>query len=72
LFGHLLFAASRIPQLWFALPLLVTISLVYAATRHEQMDDIARHALHFGLMVLLVTAIVFVVFYAMSWWVSAG
>ncbi len=70
--GNLLFATSRIPQLWFALPLVVTISLVYAATRHEQMDDIIRHAIHFGLMVLLVAAIVFVVFYAMAWWVSRG
>jgi hypothetical protein len=72
LLGNVLFAASRIPHLWYALPLLVTISLVYAATRHEDMGEIVRHAIRFGSMVLLVTAIVFVVFLAMSWWVSAG
>ena len=69
MFGNLLFAVSRIPVLWYALPLVVTISLVYAATRHERMGEIIPHAIHFGLMVLLVAAIVFVVFFAMSWWV---
>jgi hypothetical protein len=72
LLGHLLLAAARIPQFWYALPLVVTISLVYAATRHEQMGAIIRHAIRFGLMVVLVMVIVFAVFFAMSWWVSAG
>jgi hypothetical protein len=64
----LLFAAATgIPLLWYALPLLVTISLVYAATRHEEMEPILRHAARFGLMVVIVMAIVFVVFFAMLW-----
>jgi len=38
-------------QLWYALPLLVTVSLVYAATRHEEMKPILEHALRFGIWI---------------------
>ncbi len=31
-------------QLWYAVPLIVAISLVYGATRHELMVPILRHA----------------------------
>ena len=33
---------------WYALPLLVSISLVYAATRHESPRDILHGALKIG------------------------
>ncbi|MCA9246181.1 MAG: hypothetical protein KDA42_03670 [Planctomycetales bacterium] len=39
---------GEISQLWYALPLIVTVSLVYAATRHERMEPILAHALRFG------------------------
>lgn len=35
-------------RVWYALPLLVSVSLVYAATRHELMRPILDHALRFG------------------------
>jgi hypothetical protein len=35
-------------DIWYALPLLVSISLVYAATRHEATSDIFRAALRIG------------------------
>jgi len=31
-------------RLWYAVPLIVSVSLVYAATRHERMRPILRHA----------------------------
>ncbi len=31
-------------QLWYSIPLIVTISLVYGATRHELMVPILHHA----------------------------
>ena len=71
MFSALLFAAAGIPQLWYALPLVVTISLVYAATRHEEMGPIVRHAARFALLVVVVMAIVFAVFFAMERYVSA-
>jgi hypothetical protein len=39
---------AQVNQLWYALPLVVSISLVYAATRHEEMPQILWHALRFG------------------------
>ena len=50
----LLLPLAEVNRLWFALPLLVSISLVYSATRHEQMGPIVRHAAWFGAMVALV------------------
>jgi hypothetical protein len=31
-------------DLWYALPLIISLSLVYAATRHEALPAILRHA----------------------------
>jgi hypothetical protein len=45
-------------QLWYALPLLVTVSLVYAATRHEEMKPILEHALRFGIWVVVFMLVV--------------
>lgn len=38
-------------DLWYAVPLIAAISLVYAATRHEDIWDIARHAARVGVMI---------------------
>lgn len=55
-----------VPQLWHALPLMVTVSLVYAATRHELMEPILRHATRFFCQVTLFLAVVFGVLLFMS------
>ena len=36
---------ATVNRLWYTLPLIVSVSLVYAATRHEQLGPILRHAL---------------------------
>ncbi len=59
-------AASRANELWYALPLIVVVSLVYAATRHEQMGPILLHALRFAAMVVGFMAAVLVVLVAVS------
>ncbi len=38
--------------MWYALPLVVVISLVYSATHHEAMQPILAHALRLGLMII--------------------
>ena len=67
----LLAAAATINLLWYALPLIVTVSLVYATTRHEEMTPILGHAVRIGVWIVGFMAVVFVVLAAMSWWVSA-
>jgi len=37
-----------VARVWYAAPLIVAISLVYGATRHERMPSILDHALRFG------------------------
>ncbi len=67
----LLLAALGINQLWFALPLIVAVSLVYAATRHEEMVSILVHAFRIGVWIVGFMVVVFAILAAMSWWVSA-
>jgi len=62
----LLVAALRTNQLWYAVPLVVVVSLVYAATRHEQLGPILSHALRFGAMVVGFMAAVLVVLVAVA------
>lgn len=46
-------------QIWYAVPLVVSISLVYGATRHEEMTPILIHALRASAWV---TGFMFVIF----------
>ena len=67
---HLLLAvegAGRINDMWYALPLIVAVSLVYSATRHEQMRPILLHALRVGLWIVGFMAAIFVVLWLLSW-----
>jgi hypothetical protein len=43
--------------LWYALPLVVSVSLVCAATRHELLRPILQHAMRFGVWVLVFMAV---------------
>jgi len=41
-------AAANTAAMWYAIPLVVSVSLVCAATRHELMHPIIEHAIRFG------------------------
>jgi len=62
-----LLAALGTTRLWYAVPLVVSVSLVYAATRHEQFGPILIHALRFALWIVVFMAIVLAVIQLMSW-----
>lgn len=70
IFGEALLAqlagvgASR---LWYALPLITSVSLVCAATRHEDMRQILIHAVRFAVWVLVFMGIILVAIQALSW-----
>ena len=57
-----LIGASR---LWYSLPLIITVSLVYGATRDERMPQIMEHSIRFAVQTIgflaLVIAIVAIV-----------
>lgn len=56
-----IFGAIWFSRMWYSVPLIVVISLVYAATRHEFMRPILEHAVRFGVWVVAFMLIVFVV-----------
>jgi hypothetical protein len=64
-------SASFVPllaatSLWYAVPLIVTVSLVCAATRHEEMGPIMNHALRFGGWIVVFMAVVMAVLWLMG------
>ena len=58
---------ARIGHFWYALPLIVAVSLVYAATRHEQMGPILVHAYRIGIWIATFMLVVLVVLLLLSW-----
>ena len=59
---------GSISRLWFLLPLIVVISLVYSASRYELPDRILRRATRLGLQIAGFMAVVL----ALLAWLSAG
>ncbi len=56
-------------QLWYAVPLIVSISLVYGATRHESMGPILNNAVRAASWIVGFMATIFVILWAVSWFV---
>jgi len=63
----LLIAATGAARLWYAVPLVTSVSLVCAATRHEDMGQILIHALRFAIWVLVFMGIVLGVIQMLTW-----
>ncbi len=63
----MLFADWTSSQLWFAIPLIASISLVYGATRHELMVPILHHAWRTAKWILGFMFIIVVVLSLMAW-----
>jgi cytochrome c oxidase assembly factor CtaG len=69
---NVLFAAhSRLwsNDLWYALPIVIAVSLVYAATRHEKMGSILIHAGRVAVWIAGFMLAVFVVVEAVCWFI---
>ena len=52
---------------WYALPLLVSVSLVYGATRHEFMGPILEQSFRSGIWIAGFMAVIFVLLAFASW-----
>ena len=61
---------AMLPNIWYMIPLIVSVSLVYAATRHEFLKPILHHALRFGLWISLFMGGVLGVLSVISWAVT--
>ena len=57
-------------DLWYALPLIVSVCLVYSATRFERMDYILAHAIRTGVWMSSFMLIVLLVLWGLSSWMT--
>jgi heme/copper-type cytochrome/quinol oxidase subunit 2 len=58
---------GAINTMWYALPLIVVISLVYSATRHEAMQPILSHSARLATMIVLFMVVIMAVLAFLSW-----
>jgi hypothetical protein len=56
-------------DLWYAVPLIIAVSLVYAATRHEHFGSIMGHAGRVAVWISGFMLAVFVVIQVASWFI---
>jgi hypothetical protein len=54
-------------RLWYAVPLVTSVSLVCAATRHEEMGPIVIHAVRFAVWIVVFMGIVLAVIQLLTW-----
>ncbi len=62
--------SNSINNFWFAVPLIVSVSLVYAATRHEEVGAILSHAFRVAVWIAGFMLLVFGILYLVSRYVS--
>jgi hypothetical protein len=65
----LLGATLLAKQIWYILPLLLSVSLVYGATRHELWRPILYHAWHTAVWMIVFMGTIFAVLWLVAWWV---
>jgi len=63
----LLAASLLAQQSWYMLPLIVSVSLVYGATRHELPRPILYHAWHTAVWMTVFMGVIFLVLWLVSW-----
>lgn len=54
-------------DVWYALPLVVATSLVWAATRHEKVAPMISHAVRIALEIIVLLVVIFVPLLFLSW-----
>lgn len=62
----ILLASIWTAQIWYAIPLILAISLVYGGTRHEYLREILAHALRAGIWLTVFLGIIF----GLVWWAT--
>ncbi len=63
----LLGASVLANQMWYAIPLVVAVSLVYGATRHEWMGPILSHAWRTCFWMLTFIGSIFILLFTLNW-----
>ncbi len=53
-------------QIWYTIPLILVISLVYGATRHEYLKEILGHSLRAAIWLVCFLGVIF----CLVWWAT--
>ena len=53
---------------WYAVPLIVAVSLVYGATRHEYLKEIVENSIRSAFWVVCFMAVIFAIIYISGYW----
>ena len=64
--GSLMLASIWDARIWYAVPLIVVISLVYGATRHENLKEILMHSARSAIWVVGFMGIIFGLIYVVD------
>lgn len=64
---NLLLAAIDVNYMFYSIPLIIAVSLVYSATRHEEMNPILIHSVRIGVWIVGFMAAIFAVLMLISW-----
>lgn len=60
--------ADMTQRFWYAIPLIVVVSLVYGATRHEHLREIFIHAFRSAVWVVGFMALIFFLIWVSGFW----
>lgn len=63
-----LFGGIMNSQLWHIVPLILAVSLVYGATRHELLGPILHHAWKTAVWMMTFMGVIFAVLFILSFW----
>ena len=66
--NSLITTAFSTVDLWYAVPLIVVVSLVYSATRHEETGEILVQSLRTGVWIVCFMAVIFAILMLVAWW----
>ena len=63
-----LLANTTPARIWYSIPLIIVVSLVYGATRHEYLKEIFQHALRSAIWVVGFMTMIFVIIWVAGFW----
>ncbi len=63
-----LIASIADAKIWYSIPLIIAVSLVYGATRHENLKEILDNAIRSAIWVVVFMAIIFSVIFMAGFW----
>lgn len=61
-------ATATAARIWYAIPLVLVVSLVYGATRHEYLLEILVHSFRSAIWLLTFMTAIFVVIWVAGYW----